>query len=114
MNMYEQIYAVVNNIPYGKVASYSQVGRMVGLKNGARLVGWAMRSLPAGTTVPWWRVINMKRQISIVNRHIPKSEQARLLEEEGLIISEVGGWFVVQGNEWADLYCSVNLFRLNT
>ena len=103
MNNYERIYAVVNTIPHGYIASYAQVGRAVGLRNGARMVGWAMRALPPGSQTPWWRVVNSKRQISIINPRIPKTEQMRLLAEEGLLIEEKAGWLVVAGDIWAEL-----------
>lgn len=52
---FEQVYAVVATIPHGKVASYGQIARLLGLPRAARKVGWAMRCCPEG--LPWQRVV---------------------------------------------------------
>ncbi len=61
---YERIYAVVRRIPRGRVATYGQVAVLAGLPRQPRLVGYALHALPAGTTIPWHRVINAKGGIS--------------------------------------------------
>lgn len=62
---YGRIYAVVRRIPAGRVATYGQVARLAGLPNQARLVGYALHSLPDGSSVPWQRVVNAKGEISL-------------------------------------------------
>lgn len=52
---YERVYAVVRRIPYGRVASYGQIARMIGAPRAARQVGWAMRRCPED--LPWQRVV---------------------------------------------------------
>jgi len=52
---FEQVYAIVEQIPYGKVVSYGQIARMLGVPRGARIVGWAMRCCPEH--LPWQRVV---------------------------------------------------------
>ena len=47
------IYRVVGQIPSGKVLSYGEVGKIVGV--GPRQVAAAMRGCPPG--VPWHRVV---------------------------------------------------------
>ena len=81
---YERIYAVVRKIPRGRVASYGQVARLAGLPGRARQVGYAMHALPAGTSVPWHRVVNAAGKVS--RRRIPGAEltQRILLEREGV------------------------------
>lgn len=82
--LYERIYAVVRQIPPGKVATYGQIAKITGGCS-ARLVGYAMAGLRSGDHpgVPWQRVINRSGRISI---HDPfgKSIQRQLLEEEGV------------------------------
>ena len=53
--LFEQVYAVVEQIPYGKVISYGQIARMLGRPRAAREVGWAMRCCPEH--LPWQRVV---------------------------------------------------------
>ena len=81
---YAKIYAVVRRIPRGKVASYGQVATLAGLPGHARQVGYAMYALPAGTKVPWQRVVNAQGKVS--RRRVPGAEltQRMLLLREGV------------------------------
>ena len=93
-NFYEQVYAVVRQIPTGKVTSYGRISNMLGAPNAARAVGYALRALKDKhddsnyADVPWQRVINSKGRISIVNREYGAQLQADLLREEGVEVSD--------------------------
>lgn len=78
----QAIYAVVRQIPEGKVASYGQIARIVGRGIGARQVGYAMAALRSGSDVPWQRVINSKGMISLPG--VGGAIQKKLLLEEGV------------------------------
>jgi len=52
---YEQVYAIVEQIPCGKVVSYGQIAWMLGRPRSAREVGRAMRCCPEH--LPWQRVV---------------------------------------------------------
>lgn len=52
---FQRVYAVVREIPYGKVLSYVDIARAIGYPGRARFVGFAMRACPDG--VPWHRVV---------------------------------------------------------
>jgi methylated-DNA-protein-cysteine methyltransferase related protein len=80
----EKIYAVVRRIPRGRVATYGQIAELAGRPRHAREVGYALAALPAGTTVPWQRVINAAGMVS--RRKMPGEEltQRQLLEREGI------------------------------
>ncbi len=84
MNFYEQVYALVRCIPRGKVLTYGQVARLLDVPHGARAVGWAMRQLPNGSDVPWFRVINAKGGISTGYAENGELVQRTLLEAEGV------------------------------
>jgi methylated-DNA-protein-cysteine methyltransferase-like protein len=99
MTLYEEIWATVRKIPWGYVSSYSQVARAIGKPRGAQMVGWALRQAPL-ESVPWQRVINQKRQISIVNPKVTKIVQKELLESEGREIIEKDGYYTVIGDDW--------------
>ena len=87
---YGAIYAVVQRIPEGRVASYGQVAALAGLPGHARQVGYALHSLPEGSDLPWHRVINGRGEVS------PRAEpgwdgyQRHLLEEEGVVFDLAG------------------------
>jgi methylated-DNA-protein-cysteine methyltransferase-like protein len=84
LDSYTRIYAVVRRVPRGRVASYGQVARLARLPGRARQVGYAMYALPAGSKVPWHRVVNAAGRVS--RRRIPGAEltQRMLLEREGV------------------------------
>ena len=86
---YEQIYEAVRRIPPGKVATYGQIAKIVG-RCTARMVGYAMAALPAGSGVPWQRVINHKGEISTRSRGDGDLRQRRLLQEEGIRFDRKG------------------------
>lgn len=55
-NSFEQIYALARRIPYGRVATYGQLARMLGKPRMSRIVGCAMHTAPED--VPCHRVVN--------------------------------------------------------
>ena len=78
-----RIWQVVALIPPGKVATYGQVAALAGLPRHARLVGRTLRNLPAGTRLPWHRVVNASLKISL-RRGSAILEQRQRLEAEGI------------------------------
>jgi methylated-DNA-protein-cysteine methyltransferase-like protein len=61
-SFFKQVYGIVEHIPYGKVASYGQIARMLGRPRAARQVGWAMRCCPE--ILPWQKVVMMDGAIT--------------------------------------------------
>ncbi len=59
-----RIYEVVSQVPLGRVASYGQIAQIVGAGCDARMVGYAMHSVPAGSGVPWQRIVNREGRVS--------------------------------------------------
>ena len=41
-DFFEKVYAVVKQIPYGRVSTYGAIANYLGSKKSARVVGWAM------------------------------------------------------------------------
>jgi methylated-DNA-protein-cysteine methyltransferase related protein len=80
--LHQRIHEVVSKIPRGRIATYGQVARLAGLPGQARLVGYALHALPAGTSVPWQRVVNAQGAISTGSG--PDTLQRRLLERESI------------------------------
>jgi len=77
-----RIHKTVSRIPRGRVATYGQIARLAGLHGQARLVGYAMHALPAGTRVPWQRVVNARGEISLPGSSAVR--QRTRLEREGV------------------------------
>lgn len=78
-----RICAVVQQIPAGKVASYGQIASIAGNCT-ARMVGYAMASLPHNSPVPWQRVINAQGRVSPRGDQHSSETQRLRLEEEGV------------------------------
>ena len=97
-NFYERVYALVRQIPPGTVVTYGQVAALLGTPRAARAVGYALRFLPAGTDVPWHRVINHRGQISLRTPIESPLLQRVLLEEEGVV-------FDAEGRVELSIYC---------
>ena len=81
--LHDRIFDMVEAIPLGKVATYGQIGKLVGGCSG-RMVGFALASLrfAGGRKVPWQRVINRLGKISLTGPDA--ALQRALLEEEGV------------------------------
>jgi len=89
---YEQVWSLVRQIPFARVATYGQITKLIPQPEGvstedykasaSRWVGLAMAACP--DDVPWHRVINSQGKIS----HRPEAgKQRELLEKEGLLFS---------------------------
>jgi methylated-DNA-protein-cysteine methyltransferase-like protein len=81
--LYARIYALVKQIPAGRVATYGQIARLAG-RCSARQAGYAMAAAPSGTDVPWHRVLNRQGEVSRRSHGQGDRTQRRLLEEEGV------------------------------
>ena len=86
---FESIHRIVARIPYGKVATYGQISRMLDARYSAQFVGWALHSSPDG--LPWHRVINSKGAVSTkqILGYAPDMQQ-QLLEAEGIVFDDQG------------------------
>ena len=87
MNFHKRVFKAVSKIPRGNVTSYGFIATYIDKPRSARAVGWALRTLPYETNVPWWRVINSHGYISIKNPSFSKELQKYLLEKEGIPVS---------------------------
>lgn len=90
-NTYDLIYAVVRQIPYGRVATYGQVAELAGLMGKPRVVGYALYRVTSADEIPWHRVINAKGEVSrSPHRNGTDYLQQTLLEEEGIEFDDAG------------------------
>ena len=61
-NFFGDVYEVVKLIPKGRVTSYGAIAHYLGMRSGARMVGWAMHGCPKD--VPAHRVVNSAGMLS--------------------------------------------------
>jgi len=80
---FERVYALVEQIPPGRVATYGQVAALLGISRGARAVGWALRALgeSRAAAVPWHRVVGAGGRISLRAGSGPVVQRRRLRAE---------------------------------
>lgn len=57
MNLEHRVYEKLLKVPKGKVTTYSELAKAVGLKNGQRAIGRIMSKNPFPVIVPCHRVI---------------------------------------------------------
>jgi methylated-DNA-protein-cysteine methyltransferase-like protein len=86
VSTYDEIYAIVRQIPYGCVATYGQVAELAKLYGQARLVGYALFKVnTTPSEIPWHRVVNAKGEISYSSLRLGGDYlQRSLLESEGI------------------------------
>lgn len=87
--LYDRIYAVVRQIPVGRVATYGQIAHLVGGCS-AQMIGFALAALPVGSDIPWQRVVNRLGKISPRGVGFDSVIQRTLLEEEGVVFTLEG------------------------
>ena len=56
-DFFERVWAVVAEIPLGKVTTYGHIAEYLGSRSAARTVGWAMNAA-IGSDLPCHRVVN--------------------------------------------------------
>lgn len=84
-NYFEDVYQVVRLIPEGRVTNYGAIAQYLGLRAGARMVGWAMNAAHAQADVPAHRVVNRNGMLT-GKHHFGGNQMQELLEKEGVIV----------------------------
>ena len=97
MGVFNEIYELVKEIPVGKVATYGEIARVLGIKD-VRKVGWALHG-NKDPEVPCHRVVNKEGRLAPNFAFDGAEEQRRRLEVEGVVMKnemyvdmELCGW----------------------
>lgn len=83
-NFFEKVYAIVRQIPEGRVTSYGAIARCIGSPQSARMVGWAMNASHAIDDVPAHRVVNRLGLLTGKHHFQGTNLMQQLLENEGV------------------------------
>jgi methylated-DNA-protein-cysteine methyltransferase-like protein len=86
-NFFLEVYEVVKLIPKGRVTSYGAIARYLGIKSGARMVGWAMKASRT-LDIPAHRVLNGQGLLTGRHHFNPPESMQQLLEKEGVQVHE--------------------------
>jgi methylated-DNA-protein-cysteine methyltransferase related protein len=83
-NFFDLVYQVVRLIPKGRVTSYGAIANYLGLKSGARMVGYAMNASHMHQDIPAHRVVNRSGLLTGRHHFGNPDIMQELLEAEGV------------------------------
>ena len=83
-NYFELVYQVVKEIPPGRATSYGAIAHYLGIKSGARMVGYAMNAAHTMPDVPAHRVVNRLGLLTGKHHFITPTAMQEALEKEGV------------------------------
>lgn len=88
-DFYQRVYEVVAEIPVGRVTTYGAIAGHLGVRSGARMVGYALNNLISkeGEHYPAHRVVNRLGQLT-GRGHFPDDSMRERLEQEGVEFTE--------------------------
>ena len=84
MNVQQKIFKKLLEVPRGKITTYGELAKAVGLKNGQRAVGKIMNKNPYPVIIPCHRVVMSTGKIGgyAYGEHV----KAKMLNDEGIKI----------------------------
>jgi len=82
-DFFYNVYAIVEEIPKGKVATYGMIAKMMGKPKNSRLVGTALKQSSMYGDFPCHRVVHSDGSLTV-----GWSEQYDLLKNEGIIFKQ--------------------------
>jgi len=83
-NYFDLVYQVVREIPRGRICSYGAIAHYLGIKSGARMVGYAMNAAHTMQDVPAHRVVNRNGLLTGRHHFSTPMLMQELLEKEGV------------------------------
>ncbi|GKS67219.1 hypothetical protein YTPLAS73_07660 [Nitrosarchaeum sp.] len=84
MSLDKKIYKKLLEVPKGKITTYGELAKAVGLKNGQRVVGKIMNKNPYPVIIPCHRVINSDGKIG--GYAYGQEIKSNMLSKEGIKI----------------------------
>ncbi|MDH3501584.1 MAG: MGMT family protein [Nitrosopumilus sp.] len=86
MNFDKKIYKKLLEVPKGKITTYGELAKAVGLKNGQRAVGRIMNKNPYPVIIPCHRVVKSDGKIGGYAYGV--ETKSSMLEKEGIKIKD--------------------------
>ncbi|RYE21772.1 MAG: MGMT family protein [Sphingobacteriales bacterium] len=84
-DIYAAIFDIVRLVPKGRVTSYGAIAAAIGMRSGARVVGYAMKhSVGLKPKMPAHRVVNSSGLLTGKHHFSPSEKMQQLLEKEGV------------------------------
>ncbi len=82
-NTFDEVYKIVKKIPQGKVSTYGEIAKQIGINN-PRIVGYALHVNKDPDNIPCHRVVNRKGGLAKGYAFGGLGIQKKLLEKEGI------------------------------
>ena len=92
----ERVYALVVQIPYGRVMTYGQIASLCGSAQASRIVGGVAHFGPID--LPWQRVVNKKGGLA-AGYYGGREGHKKDLEAEGVVVHGSSGDYFVDVQE---------------
>ena len=88
-SFFDDVFAVVMQIPKGRVSSYGAIANYLGTKLSARMVGWAMNAAHSSVlNVPAQRVVNRNGMLTGKHHFATPTLMEELLKKDGVEVKE--------------------------
>lgn len=84
MNLEQKVYKKLIQVPQGKVTTYGELAKAVGLKNGQRVIGQIMKKNPYPVIIPCHRVVKSDGKVG--GYSFGNSIKKNMLKKEGIKI----------------------------
>tara|TARA_Y100001949_G_scaffold26672_1_gene19709 strand:- start:811 stop:1110 length:300 start_codon:yes stop_codon:yes gene_type:complete len=81
-----KVYKKLLEVPEGKITTYGDLAKAVGLKNGQRVIGTIMKKNPFPVIIPCHRVIKFNGEIG--GYSYGKKIKSNMLSKEGIEIKD--------------------------
>ena len=88
MSFFEQVYALLKTIPYGKVTTYGDIAKALGCPHSSRIVGYALHVNPDPENIPCYKVVNREGKLAPAFAFGGVEVQQALLEAEGIVVKD--------------------------
>lgn len=87
-SFFDDVWAIVLQVPKGRVTSYGAIARYLGTGMSARMVGWAMHAAHANKKIPAHRVVNRNGLLTGKNHFETPTTMKTRLEKEGIKVKK--------------------------
>ncbi|MEM1128089.1 MAG: MGMT family protein [Bacteroidota bacterium] len=88
-DFFRRVWAVVDEIPAGRVTTYGHIAAHLGARSAARTVGWALKAA-VGHGLPCHRVVNRFGALSGARHFETPFVMEERLRQEGIAFTEDG------------------------
>ena len=86
MNLEQRVYKKLLEVPEGKITTYGELAKAVGLKNGQRVIGNIMNKNPYPVIVPCHRVVKADGKVG--GYAYGEEIKTNMLKKEGIKIQD--------------------------